>query len=130
MLTGFGSFGLEEDEKAACEAAGNVYTGEQPYPCVSPEYLLGGAEASKKAALEQARRYPGLFCSAAGGDTTWYGTCDCPAGDANCRKLVGAAKINEVFGISKPVAYGLFAAVGVLGVAAAVTVVRRRRARG
>jgi|GEM_PF-2533019 len=128
MLTGFGSFGVSDDSlKAECESAGNVWTGEQPYPCRSPEYVRGGAEASRKAALEQAKKYPGLFCSAVGGKSTWYGTCECPAGDPGCRQAVAQAKVNELLGMKKPVAYALLGAVGLVGVAAAVAVVRRRR---
>lgn len=116
MITGFGSFGETPEEE--CVSAGNIWTGEQPYPCVSPEYKRGGAAASTAAALEQAKSYPGLFCSAAGGKYSWYGICGCPSGDQNCRSLVKQSKINEVLGVPKPAAYAIAASVGLLGVAA------------
>lgn len=116
MITGFGSFG--ETPQQECEGAGNIWTGEQPYPCVSPDHARGGAAASTAAALEQAKSYPGLFCSAAGGKYSWYGTCGCPSGDNNCKLLVKQSKINEVMGIPKPAAYAIAASLGLLGVAA------------
>lgn len=140
MITGFGSFGISSmpasssspvpdtsAERQACESAGNVWTGEDPYPCRSPEYLRGGASASTAAALEQAKSYPGLFCSAAGGKYSWYGTCGCPSGDSNCKSLVKKAKINEILGLPKPAAYALAASVGLLGV---VAFMKMRAAKG
>lgn len=113
MLTGFGSFGATDEEN--CISAGNVWTGEPPYPCRSPEFVKGGADASAAAAIEQAKSYPGLFCSAVNGKYSWYRMCACAKGDGNCESLVKKAKVNEIFGLPKPAAYALMGAVGLLG---------------